>query len=51
MSGHEQQENKQGKAIRERTFKVRLLKHKDTKKAQSSQSLYGITVKLNELYH
>ena len=24
MSGHEQQENKQGKAIRERTFKVRL---------------------------
>ena len=24
MSGHEQQENKQGKAVRERTFKVRL---------------------------
>ncbi|WP_121775696.1 plasmid mobilization relaxosome protein MobC [Acinetobacter bereziniae] len=24
MSGHEQQENKQGKSIRERTFKVRL---------------------------
>ena len=24
MSGHEQQENRQGKAIRERTFKVRL---------------------------
>jgi hypothetical protein len=45
MSGHEQQENKQGKAIRERTFKVRL--SESEYQLLDSNNPYGSIAKLH----